>query len=176
MTLPYENRTLLSASIARAQACCARIILVLGYRAEELLDQYANQAALTVVINPTPEAGLFSSITMGLQHLQYPYVFLTHGDMPHIPPETFHSLWAARGNQVLFPTYEGKTGHPVLLPQKIAQRMGQTLSEESPKKWLLQQPHSFLAQPSDGILFDIDTPNEYKAALKKCSKRPEPLF
>ena len=167
MILPFEQATLLETSIDRAKACCARIILVLGYRAEELMGFYEDRPEVTVVVNPTPEAGLLSSVQAGLQQVQHPYVFLTHGDMPRIEPQTFLALWAARGADALFPTYDGQAGHPVLLPRAFAERLGCAKGYSHPKQWLLTQPHRFVAQSSPGILFDIDTPEQYQQALEK---------
>ncbi len=168
MILPYHGTTLLETSIARAKACCARIILILGYRAEELTEQYANQPGITLVVNPHPEAGLLSSIQAGLQHSEHPYIFLTHGDMPRIEAETFFSLWSKKGDKVLFPSYQNKVGHPVLIPRAVAQNMQNATGYDSPKKWLLTQAHEYIEQASPGILFDIDTPEQYQEALKKC--------
>ena len=47
MMLPWEQGTILDTSIKNALQFCSRIILVTGYRGNELHERYANQSNIT---------------------------------------------------------------------------------------------------------------------------------
>ncbi|ACR70662.1 hypothetical protein NT01EI_3526 [Edwardsiella ictaluri 93-146] len=65
MMLPYRGGTLLDASINNALGFCQQIILVVGYRADELLQRYGNHPRIRTVVNPDYHRGLFSSVHCG---------------------------------------------------------------------------------------------------------------
>ncbi|WP_419831933.1 NTP transferase domain-containing protein [Endozoicomonas atrinae] len=95
MMLPFSSRdpnresnkeldgseTILDCSIANALCFCQRVILVTGYRGEEIHSRYENHPRIKLVHNPSYSLGLFSSIQTGISHCETDYLFITHGDM-----------------------------------------------------------------------------------------------
>ena len=63
MMLPWQQGTILDTSIKNALQFCSRIILVTGYRGNELHERYANQSNITI-IQPRLCAG-FTDISQG---------------------------------------------------------------------------------------------------------------
>ncbi len=61
---------------------CSRIILVTGYRGNELHERYANQSNITIIHNPDYAQGLLTSVKAAVPAVQTEHCFLTHGDMP----------------------------------------------------------------------------------------------
>lgn len=165
MMLPFGTGTLLDACLANALLACERVILVGGIRGDELIERYSTYSRITTVINPVPETGLFSSIQCGLRQVERPYVFIAHGDMPCLTSDIFNALWNARGDAAILPTFEGKNGHPVLLPRGLAEQMADASAQASAKQWLMQAAHRFLPVPNANILLDIDTPEQYQRLL-----------
>lgn len=49
MMLPWQQGTILDTSIKNALQFCSRIILVTGYRGNELHERYANQSNITII-------------------------------------------------------------------------------------------------------------------------------
>ena len=102
---------------------CDRVILVVGHRADELISRYANHPRIRLVHNHDYAQGLGSSIRAGLAACSSDHLFISHGDLPCIPPEVYRTLWQARGDETLFPSYQGEAGHPVLLPRALARAL-----------------------------------------------------
>ena len=73
---------MLDASIKNARRFCSRIILVTGFRHQELAQRYIHDAQIKIVYNPDYQSGLFTSVQAGAAHVQTEYCFLTHGDLP----------------------------------------------------------------------------------------------
>lgn len=164
--LPYRQSTILDESLKNALAFCERIILVVGYRADELLARYGDRPDIRLVENHDYAAGLGGSIRVGLAACEGEHLFISHGDLPCIPPEVYRTLWQARGAETLFPRHRGEAGHPVLLPRAIAAALAAAPAQASVRRWLLARPHRFIEVQSDAILLDVDTPEGYKALLR----------
>ncbi len=68
---------------------CSRIILVTGYRGNELHERYANQSNITIIHNPDYAQGLLTSVKAAVPAVQTEHCFLTHGDMPTLTIDIF---------------------------------------------------------------------------------------
>ncbi|STI34584.1 CTP:molybdopterin cytidylyltransferase [Escherichia coli] len=64
MMLPWQQGTILDTSIKNALQFCSRIILVTGYRGNELHERYANQSNITIIHKPRLCPG-FTNIRQG---------------------------------------------------------------------------------------------------------------
>ena len=175
MVLPFGEGTLLDACLANALAACERVILVANVRGDELIERYSGHSRITTVINPVAETGLFSSIQCGLRQVERPFVFIAHGDMPFLTADIFDALWDARDDGALLPTFEGKNGHPVLLPRSMAVQMAEAPPQDSARQWLMRALHRFLPIPNPNILLDIDTPEQYQNVLDELTRRVHPV-
>lgn len=165
MMLPYGSGTILDASLKNALAFCSRIILVVGHRGAELAACYGNRPDILIVHNPDYELGLGSSIRCALAASNADYLFISHGDLPCIPRDVYQQLWQARGCEILFPTWQGEAGHPVLLPKSLARELAAAPVQSSVRRWLHGHPHRMVPVDSPAILFDVDTPERYQALL-----------
>lgn len=170
MILPWQGGTMLDASIKNARQFCSRIILVTGFRHQELAQRYIREPDLLVVYNPDYETGLFSSIQAGAAHTQSEYCFLTHGDLPCLHPSIFNNLWHLRGDYALMPHYQGKPGHPVLLPRQRLLEAARLTHLPSMRDALMAGEYRFCEMNQPEIVFDIDTPEDF-AALQNQAKR-----
>lgn len=83
VTLATGNNS--DTSIKNALQFCSRIILVTGYRGNELHERYANQSNITIIHNPDYAQGLLTSVKAAVPAVQTEHCFLTHGDMPTSP-------------------------------------------------------------------------------------------
>ncbi|MFK0570442.1 NTP transferase domain-containing protein [Endozoicomonas sp.] len=175
MMLPFSNKepdgerangeTILDCSIANALCFCQRVILVTGYRGEELHARYDNHPRIKWVHNQEYHLGLFSSIQAGVSHCETEYLFITHGDMPLIPPTVFSELWRQRDVDTLFPvvnSLDEQPGHPVLLHRSGFEAVLNAPPQSRMKSLLLAGPHRFITVGTDAIHQDIDTPERYQ--------------
>lgn len=165
LMLPYRQSTILDESLKNALACCDRVILVVGHRADELIARYGGRPEIQLVENHDYALGLGGSIRLGLAASSSEHLFISHGDLPCIPPEVYQALWLARGNEALFPCHQGEAGHPVLLPKSLAKALAEAPPQASVRRWLRAHPHRFVEVQSDAILLDVDTPARYQALL-----------
>lgn len=163
--LPYQNGTLLDASIANALIYCARVIIVAGYQASQLINQYQKNPKIKFVVNPHYQQGMFSSIQCGVKEISCDAFFIALGDMPCIDPQVFALLQKKRdvvGNKILFPGNVLMTGHPVLFPKSIIPKVLQADSQTTMKQLLEPKETQYLNLPSCmGIFKDIDTLEDY---------------
>ena len=72
-------------------------------------------------VNRNPLDGMFSSIQIGLGALEDPPIAVLPGDMPYIRTATVRILLerARASGGIVSPRFEGRRGHPVLLPSDV---------------------------------------------------------
>src|SRR6266542_2633724 len=125
--LPWHGRTFLTASIELLQRHTELVLVVAGTNYDALTPLvYASGAS--IVVNPAPERGQFSSLQIGVQEV------LNHGrdaavialvDRPPVRAETFHALRRAfdaatlQGKWAVVPEYDGKHGHPIIVGREM---------------------------------------------------------
>ena len=105
------------------------VYVVLGARAEEILDQCA-LAGVTVVINDDFEEGIASSIRVGLDTLMrdsnFDGVFFALGDQPAVDLEVVESMVSAfetTSAKAIVPKYRYNRGNPVLVSESLWPRL-----------------------------------------------------
>jgi molybdenum cofactor cytidylyltransferase len=81
-----------------------------------------DDARVSLVENPDPSRGMFSSIQAGLAtaHEGDPILFLP-GDMPFVAPATVAAVLArpVPPGRVVVPRFDGTRGHPLALPRSL---------------------------------------------------------
>lgn len=161
MMLPWQDGTILDASIKNAQRCCSHIILVVGFRHRELMTRYSDLPNMTLVYNPDFRQGLYSSVKAGIQALRYDYCFITHGDLPCLDDGVYHDLWQQRFEGTLLPHYAGVPGHPILSSTDNLRRCLSGPLRTSVRQSLLSGPCRTLTLNNPAIILDIDTPEDF---------------
>lgn len=163
MMLPWREGTLLDASINNALQFCSRIILVTGFRAQELQARYQHRENVTLVHNPDYENGLVSSVITGARAVSTDYCFITPGDLPCLEGEIYRQLWALRTGGAILPDYHGTPGHPVLIDRASLQQAISRPAIRSMRQALMQGKHQCVALDRPEIIFDIDTPDDFRS-------------
>ncbi|KNC95712.1 molybdenum cofactor cytidylyltransferase [Trabulsiella odontotermitis] len=161
MMLPWQQGTILDASIKNARQFCSRIILVTGFRGDELHQRYAETDNLLLVNNSDYNEGLFSSLIAGARHVESEYCFITHGDIPCLNEKIFNELWQLRGDYALIPQHNGTPGHPVLINQPTLHAAVNQRQTGSMRSALLAGKHRCIEMKAPEIIFDIDTPQDF---------------
>lgn len=161
MMLPWQEGTILDASIKNALQFCSRIILVTGFHAQELQTRYSNNPRITLAHNADYQHGLFSSVICGARAVTSEYCFITHGDLPCITADVFRTMWPLRYNGSILPHYQGIPGHPILVASRYLQQRLNRSDGSSVRKALLSGRHQRLELEYPEIIFDIDTPADF---------------
>ncbi len=153
--------SLVERAVRTAQAVCQRVILVGGYRFQEIekLLEFPNQVIL--LENREYKTGMLSSIQTGLRVVRRDF-FITPVDLPGIGVEHYKRLFERfDGNRIIRPFFKEKPGHPILCPysykEKILGLKGTRLITEL-KKW----EYEALSWEDDSPVIDLDTPSDLK--------------
>jgi molybdenum cofactor cytidylyltransferase len=121
-----------------------------------------------IAVNPEPEKGMISSVYYGTMKLEEcDGVLVIPVDHPFVEVDTYKSLiseFEKNNNSVIKPGYEGKSGHPVLVPYKIAvfvskESFSGGLKEVIKKSGLKQ---IYVEVNDKGILKNINTKEDLK--------------
>ena len=131
---------------------------------------YANGASL--VVNPDPERGQFSSLQIGLREV------LNHGrdaamitlvDRPPILPETIQTLSDAfdkgqlQFKWAVVPEYQGKHGHPVFVGREMIEAFLRAPATASARDIEHAHAEGIVYVPVNDplVVVNIDTPEQY---------------
>jgi len=180
---PHEP-WLADAAVAAAIEAGCRVILVVGFRGDELEARYAQCPGVTIVRNERWDQGMVSSIQAGLSQVRSPWFFVAHGDMPRITADWYKRLLARRpatltGNEALAlrPLYvaENETtgqkeqhtvpGHPVLFSASAIPLIQKAPEGDSLKTVLSACRVIPVETQDDSVVSDVDTLEQYCRAL-----------
>ncbi len=113
--LPFRGGTIVGTVVEAALEACSRVILVTGFRGDELAARFAGTPRVLVVENPDWALGMFSSIRRGAARVESARFFVSLGDMPFVGSAIYRALLEAPEADFVFPVHGGVRGHPVCL-------------------------------------------------------------
>ena len=173
--LPFGDRTILQTVVdTLSGADLAGVVVVLGHDADAVRESLHGQPVLCCV-NDAYREGMFSSVLCGLHHLpaDADAVLIALGDQPQIELKVVQAVVRAyRGGDrgIVIPISGGKRGHPVLI--NLSRYRDEILSlsgDEGLKPVMRGHPQDTLEVPVDdeGILRDLDTPEDYRSEIER---------
>ena len=117
---------------------------------------------VTVIVNPEPSRGMFSSIQTGLAAADGNPIIVLPADMPFVRPDTVAAV-AARSAQLqesVVATYRGRRGHPLAITRALAGALRTMSANGSLRDGLVAAGVSLVDLPVDdpGVLRDVDVP------------------
>lgn len=125
----FKGKPLIRTVVERARCVCNRIIVVCGYRGDEIEEYFARDTDVTCVRNTVYRRGMFSSIQTGAVLVETDWFFIMMGDMPVVPAELFHRLAQQiklhPEADIIRPLCRNTPGHPVLLKRSVAETIGE---------------------------------------------------
>ena len=169
---PLTGQTFLSAAIRALYPFSDKVIVVVGKNEQTLAPIiYAHGASL--IRNPDPERGQFSSLQVGLQEVMNDgrdSAMITLVDRPPANTATLKILCAAfteAPNEIwaVVPEYQGKHGHPFLVAREMIGAFLKAPATASARDIEHQNlPHvSYVVVDDPRIALNVDTPQEYAA-------------
>jgi len=167
MTLPLDDKTVIEKSIEGMYGLVSRIIVVVGWKAEQVQSLLAAYPKVECVLNQDFRAGMFSSVKVGVAQVRAPRFFLLPGDHPLIGPGVYTQMLAVTGD-IVIPTFGGRRGHPVLFSRRLIPGILRYPSNGALRDYIHSQEHMEVEVGQEGILTDIDTLEDYQAVLKQC--------
>jgi CTP:molybdopterin cytidylyltransferase MocA len=151
-------------------------IVVTGHRAREVSG--ALRGAAVIAENKNYPDGMFSSVRVGARALPEAAraFFLLPADCCAVRAETLSALmreFERAGECVIYPMFEGRRGHPPLLPRSAARTLLEYGGEGGAKGALAALQSRELSVPDAGILLDMDTPSGYAEILRFLDLAPD---
>jgi molybdenum cofactor cytidylyltransferase len=178
--LPLGGETITDHIISTFLNCGVDVFLVIGHQQDELRTGIKKRE-ITIVENPDFKQGMFSSIQAGLRALQTAHqaFFIMPVDIPLVREATIRRLMVAAAGQpekIIYAVYKGKRGHPTLIPSCFSSSILAWEGSSGLKSFLNSQKEIVLEVPvaDSNILFDIDTPNDYRQLLERFRRNEVP--
>ena len=175
--LPVGENTAVERCMRAAEAAgISRIIVVTGHMRAEL-ESVLHVSALDVerVHNNRFRDGMFSSVYAGVLALHgvtggLDGFFLLPADCCAITPAIFTLLMERfaenNGEYVTRPKYQGRRGHPPLIPGKFISPLLSYTGENGLKGFLSPLPTIEIEMDDKSALLDMDTPEDYAELLE----------
>lgn len=169
---PPRTQTFLSAAIELLNPV-SELVLVVGGKNTDQIAPVVYATAASLLTNPRPERGQFSSLQVGLQEVLNrgrDAAIVTLVDCPPCSPETVSALIARfrevyeQGKWAVVPEFEGKHGHPIVIGREMIESFlkapaGSTARDVEHSL----QPHIHYHPVSDPLVVaNVDTPEEYQ--------------
>ncbi|MDE3000702.1 MAG: nucleotidyltransferase family protein [Gemmatimonadota bacterium] len=173
--LPFGEKTVLQTVVdTLLEANLDGILVVLGHRADAVRESLAERP-VSFHLNPDYRKGMFSSILCGLSALEKSAdaALIALGDQPNVRAGVVRKVAAAyrNGNKgIVVPVYRGRRGHPALVDLgRYACEIRSLGGEEGLKPVMRGHPGDTeeVEVEDEGVLRDIDTPEEYRAELDR---------
>jgi molybdenum cofactor cytidylyltransferase len=176
-----EDKPLLFYSLKTISDVCSDIVVVGGYNIKELTSLVNDNAdrfpaIITCIENKNYDSGMFSSVKAGILHTRNDNVFIALADMPFITPETYRHLIdfsesGPHSDEVIYPAiihYQAsnkiKKGHPILIKKRVKKRIIEETGDVILRDILKEFKGKQCLVTDSGILFDIDTEDDFERA------------
>jgi len=175
---PPTKDSFLSAAIRSLLLATDFVVIVVGKNESALAPiAYANGAS--VVTNPDPSRGQFSSLQVGLHEVLNrgrDAAVITLVDRPPVGAATVQLLRdafesAAQNIWAVVPEISGKHGHPYLVGRELIEKFLQSPPTASARdvEHRYQDHIQYIAVSDPFVALNINTPDDYAALLTKTS-------
>jgi putative nucleotidyltransferase with HDIG domain len=155
--------------------------VVTGYRASEVAEA-VKSLDVSLVYNPSFAGGMYSSVQAGIRSLgpRVRAFFILPADHPLIKTATVQKLLAcfhsSGGQGIFYPVFNGRRGHPPLISTRYVDDI---LNGSNPDglQGLLNRFEDRAVDvevADDGVLLDMDTPEDYQTLLDCLNSRNIP--
>jgi len=147
--------------------------VVIGHR-REAVEPIAESCGASCVFNPDYRGDMFSSVVVGLTSLGpgVDGVFIQPVDIPLVRPSTIRRLLETHGRNsggIIYPVHRGRRGHPPLIPGEWVKPIVAWRGPGGLRGALtsLDAEAVHVDVPDEGILLDVDTPEDYEALMER---------
>ncbi|WP_153731528.1 nucleotidyltransferase family protein [Sporosarcina obsidiansis] len=178
--LPLGEQSLLERTIHRlVDEDFSEVIAVIGHEAKAIKEKISiKNERFRWIENEAYLTGQSSSLKTGIvslkEHHSHAMVFL--GDLPFISDETIRLIYQTGVDRlkeygesfVIRPTYKEVPGHPVFFGNINRHHFAQLQGDTGGKSIMKRIPHHILLEVEDeGILMDVDSPEDYVEAKRR---------
>ncbi len=165
MALDIHGKTVIERCIEGMYDICENIIVVGGYKLENIITILSKYEKVHVFFNKDYELGMFSSVKEGIRHVKEEKFFFTPGDYPLVSIEIYETLLRASG-EIIIPTYGDRNGHPILINSNYISEILEENIYSNLREFIVSKEVTKVKVNSNSILMDIDTIEDYRKILK----------
>lgn len=170
---PLGDRSVVEHALSGMEGHVRGVIVVVGWRADLVRALLAHHVGVRCVTPADSSAGMFGSVRAGLAETRAPRVFLLPGDIPLVGSAVYGALLATDA-PVAIPTFAGRKGHPVLLRRDVVREVLAAPADDTLRDIIARRGYAAVPVDDEGILWDIDTQEDYQRALERLRQRPRP--
>ena len=165
--------TFLSAAIALFDPFVDMVLVVVG-KNERGLAPIVYGAGASLVVNPDPDRGQFSSLQAGLHEVLNrgrDAAMITLVDRPPVRPATIQALDEAfergllQAKWAVVPEFQGKHGHPILAGRELIEAFLRAPASSSARE--IEHAHqakiTYVPVDDPQVIANVDTPEQYAA-------------
>ena len=149
------------------------VIVVVGYRADELVKRIASKP-IKIAVNPQYHQGMSTSIIAGLNLIdkRANAVMIALADQPGINSKVIDKLiqeFRQHNKGIAIPAYRGNRGHPVIFSIKYKGAFLKLTGDVGGRGIIAKHWDDILEIPVDskGINVDVDTLSDYEQLIPK---------
>lgn len=167
--LPLAGQTVIDRVVTLFKTAGIEDIRVVTGHEHERLNEILSSLGVQEVYNPLYKQGMFSSVQAGIASLSHEVdaFYLLPVDIPLVKAATLQQLigvFESTGNLILHPCFEGRRGHPPLIPisyrEAILDWNGSQGMKGFLRKWDAESRD--IVVDDEYILYDIDTIEQYQ--------------
>ena len=173
--LPWQGTSLLEHQVSALRSAGAgKVVVVVGHQPEPLIKVLEEVEGATWVVNPDYMEGKTTSIKAGVGALgaeKPDTLLILNVDQPRSADTVRYLLQEHRAGKglITIPEYRGKGGHPILLDPSLLDELRSIEEATLGIKAVVQRHQDSVrrvAMDNPEVLWDLNTPEEYQAALK----------
>lgn len=166
MTLDIGGKTLLERCIDSMYEYCNRVIIVGGYRFEDIRCIADNYTKVDLIYNKNYTEGMSSSIRHAFSNLIEEKFFFIPGDYALINKNTYGTMLEEEGD-IIIPAYEGEKGHPVMMKSLYAEHYLNDNRGITLRDFIRETGYKTVDVDDEGVLLDLDTYDDYIRIMEK---------
>jgi molybdenum cofactor cytidylyltransferase len=167
LLLPWKGETLIHKAAQTAlDALLNPVVIVTGAGAQEITDAVKG-LPVSIAHNPDWQTGQSTSVRAGIRALPastQAVIFLL-GDQPFVTAELIHALvktYLQNHSVILAPFIGKQRANPVIFDRSIFNELCQLEGDAGARSIFKKYPPEAMPWSDERILFDIDTPEDYK--------------
>ena len=172
--LSFGSQTFLEHIAEALEGDADPLLVVLGHHADEIQGRVHLPPSARILRNPEYRLGQLSSLQVAVKSLRDDVsgAILCLVDHPAISKTIVRALLARlrqTNAAIVIPTFRGRRGHPVVFAQRLFRELEEAPLDQG-ARWVVERHKNeidFVELEEEGILWDIDRPEDYEALQKR---------
>lgn len=168
--LPFAGSTVIEHILNELRAGGIEDIVVVTGKYPDAVKTQLVSAKVRIAHNADFESGMLSSVRVGLRAAtDWDGACIVLGDQPSIRRETVSNLLDAfDGNAIMRPVFDGRGGHPIIIPRRYIPEVLTGFDDIGLRGLLERHKDAVHSVPigHESILRDMDYPDDYQRELR----------